>query len=84
MTSQDDDRTQSDQPRDEFVTIIAPTMGAVMEQFKARGLASMGYAIVGRVGRHQFQLADGPEPTDLFEGRQLLAATFHRSVAQAF
>jgi hypothetical protein len=64
--------------RDEFVTIIAPTMTAVMAEFKARDLAALGYAIVGKAGWHRFQLSDGPKSCELFDGRQMLAATFHR------
>ena len=72
---------EQDHSRDDFVTIIAPTMSAVMEEFKARDLAALGYAIIGRVGRHRFQLAGFEGGAVLFGGEPMLAATFARSHA---
>lgn len=63
---------------EEFVTIIAPTLGGVMQQFKARGLAAAGYAITGQVGRHQFALVAAEGSHDLFDGTPMMAATFRR------
>jgi hypothetical protein len=79
------DRTQNQpaEAREEFVTIIAPTMSAVMAEFKARDLAALGYAIVGRAGWHRFQVAEGQRSSELFDGRQMLAATFRRPHAAA-
>ena len=64
---------------DEFVTIIASTLGDVMQQYRARGLAAAGYAITGQVGRHQFSVAASAGSADLFDGVPMVAATFRRS-----
>lgn len=64
---------------EEFVTIIGPSMVEVMRQFKARGLDQMGFAIAGRVGRHQFAFSEDGTATDLFGGERMLAATFSRT-----
>lgn len=64
---------------EDFITIIAPTMAEVMESFKAQGLAERDYAIVHRAGKHSFTLAGGGNPmTTLFDGAQMVAATFTR------
>jgi hypothetical protein len=70
-----------DTQRDEYITIIAPTAGEAMAQFKARGLDSQGYAIAGRIGRHRFTLIGGEEAQELFSGAGMIAATFSRRVA---
>ncbi|ODT75592.1 MAG: hypothetical protein ABS76_33815 [Pelagibacterium sp. SCN 64-44] len=66
--------------RDEYITIIAPSANEVMAQFKARGLDAAGYAIAGRIGRHQFTLVGGAEAQELFSGAGMIAATFSRRV----
>ncbi|HTM79260.1 MAG TPA: hypothetical protein VL133_16725 [Devosia sp.] len=71
---------QSD--REEYLTIIAPTASEAMAQFSARGLAAQGYAITGKIGRHQFSLVGGEESTELFAGSGMIAATFMRRVAE--
>lgn len=67
--------------REEYLTIIAPTAGEAMAQFKARGLDVQGYAIAGKIGRHQFSLVAGEASTELFAGNGMIAATFSRKVA---
>jgi hypothetical protein len=67
--------------REEYLTIIAPSAHAAMAQFKARGLDVQGYAIAGKIGRHQFSLVSGETSTELFSGQGLIAATFSRKVA---
>lgn len=64
---------------EEFVTIIAPTLVGVMQQFKARGLAAAGYAITGQAGRHHFEVSDPAGNRDLFDGTPMMAATFRRT-----
>ncbi|ODT75327.1 MAG: hypothetical protein ABS76_34580 [Pelagibacterium sp. SCN 64-44] len=71
----------SSSEREEYLTIIAPSAGAAMAQFKARGLDVQGYAIASRIGRHQFSLVGEDGSTDLFSGQGLVAATFSRKVA---
>lgn len=72
---------RSDQATTEdFVTIIAPSTGEAMRQFKAQGLDLLGYAITGRIAPHRFSLADGTSCSDLFPGREMIAATFSRRV----
>lgn len=65
---------------EEFVTIIAPSTGDAMRQFKAQGLDRQGFAIAGRVGQHRFSLVSGTHADDPFPGQSLVAATFSRRV----
>ncbi|MNL86570.1 hypothetical protein D3C87_2153290 [compost metagenome] len=51
-----------------------------MAQFKVRGLDQQGYAIAGKIGRHQFALVSGTDSTELFSGGGMYAATFSRRV----
>jgi len=51
----------SSSEREEYLTIIAATAGEAMAQFKARGLDAQGYAIAGKIGRHQFSLVGGAD-----------------------
>ena len=67
--------------REEYLTIIAPTAGEAMAQFQARHLDEQGYAIAGKIGRHQFSLVGGEGSTELFAGNGMIAATFSRKVA---
>ncbi len=69
---------------DEYVTIIAPSLGAVMAQFRARGLGAKGYSIAGPSARHQFSYAGEnaakePKQENLFGGVPMVAATFRRA-----
>jgi hypothetical protein len=70
----------SSSEREEYLTIIAPTATEAMAQFKARGLDVQGYAIAGKIGRHQFSLVGGEDSTELFSGNGMIAATFSRKV----
>ncbi|WP_423068949.1 hypothetical protein [Devosia sp. CN2-171] len=65
---------------EEFVTIIAPSTGEAMRQFKAQGLDRQGFAIAGRIGQHKFSLVSGESVSELFRGQALVAATFSRRV----
>ncbi len=70
--------------RDEYVTIIAPSFRAVMDQFRARGLARLGFAITGPVARHRFAYAGqdrGEGSAEMFGGVAMVAATFRRGAA---
>lgn len=69
--------TNTSPGEEDFITIIAPSMAEVMAGFAAQGLAKRQYAIVHRGGRHSFTLAGGET---LFEGAQMVAATFARRV----
>ena len=66
--------------REEYLTIIAPTAGEAMAQFKARGLDAEGYSIAGKIGRHRFALVAGEATSELFSGGGMFAATFRRTV----
>ena len=70
----------SSSEREEYLTIIAPTAGEAMAQFKTRHLGEQGYAIAGKIGRHQFSLVGGEGSTELFSGNGMIAATFSRKV----
>lgn len=67
-------------PRQEYVTIIAPSAAEVFAQFKERGLDRDGYAIAGKIGRHQFCLVSNGSGSELFSGAGMIAATFSRLV----
>ena len=67
---------------EEYLTIIAPSAGEAMAQFKARGLDRQGYTIAGKIGRHRFSLVGEAGSTDLFSGDGMIAATFSRRVAE--
>lgn len=69
--------TSTNTQDEDFITIIAPSMAEVMASFAAQGLAARHYAIVHRGGRHSFTLAGGET---LFEGAQMVAATFARRI----
>ncbi|MEO6300773.1 MAG: hypothetical protein ABIV25_10710 [Paracoccaceae bacterium] len=66
---------------EEFVTIIAESSADAMQQYKAQGLAQLGFAIVGRIGPNRFSLATGNKAFELFEGQKMIAATFSRRVS---
>ncbi len=67
---------------EEYVTIVAPTISEVMEQFRSSDLAAQGFCITGRVGRHKFAYAGERQPSELFDGAKMVAATFMRTLIQ--
>lgn len=67
--------------REEYLTIIAPTAGEAMAQFKARALDAEGYSIAGRIGRHRFTLVGDDGSSELFSGDGMIAATFVRRIS---
>ncbi len=72
------------QRADEYVTIIAPSLKAVMGQFRERGLGEQGFSIVGPAARHRFSYAGEnaareSEHENLFGGVAMVAATFRRA-----
>lgn len=67
--------------REEYLTIIAPSVREAMEQFKRRNLGEQGYTIMGRIGRHRFSVVGETENSELFAGNDVIAATFCRRVA---
>ena len=73
--------TTSISDRDEYLTIIAPTVAEAMQQFKARNLGDQGYTIMGRIGTHRFSVVGEEENSELFAGNGVIAATFCRRVA---
>jgi len=68
---------------DDYITIIAPTINAVMQRFQESGLAAKGYSITGPVGRHQFAYVGDEAEVDLFGGVRMIAATFFRPATQS-
>jgi hypothetical protein len=63
---------------DEFITIIGASMADIANAFSAQGLAMREFAIVHKIERHRFTVAKRGETEAMFEGQQLLAATFAR------
>lgn len=67
--------------RVEYVTIIAPTAAAALDQFNQQGLGDQGYSIAGQIGRHRVTVLT-PEGADHLAGdASMVAATFRRVVA---
>ncbi len=75
MHSPAQNQTPDARLEDDYITIVAPTLDEVMQQFRDSGLAAKGYAIAGRVARHRFDVA-GVDP---FGGAPMSAATFIRN-----
>jgi hypothetical protein len=63
---------------DEFVTIIGASMADIANAVSAQSLATREFAILHKIERHRFTVASDGETQSMFEGRQLLAATFVR------
>jgi hypothetical protein len=68
--------------REEYLTILAPTATEIMAQFNQRALGAEGYAIAGKMGRHQFSLVRPDGSIELQSGDGLIAATFSRRVTE--
>jgi hypothetical protein len=66
-----------------YLTIIAGSAEEVMRQYAARGLAGLGYAILGPIVPHRFALIDDGISRELFGGTPMLAATFVRCARRA-
>ncbi len=60
------------------ITIIAPSVKEAMEQFKKKGLDSLGYAIAGKIVRQQFSLINSNGSEQMFDGKPMFAATWVR------
>lgn len=71
---------QDGQPQgaEEFVTIVGGNAEEIGRAFRSQGLAEQDFTIVHRIGRHRFALAPGQDPGALFDGRELVAATYTR------
>ncbi|MCK0196093.1 hypothetical protein MWN34_04115 [Ancylobacter sp. 6x-1] len=63
---------------EEFVTIIGANPEEISRAFQAQGLADQHFAVVHRMGRHRFTMAEGADSSTLFDGRPLVAATYVR------
>jgi len=67
------------QHREDFITIIAPTLAEVMQSYHTQGLSEKNYVIVHRPGQHSFTYV-GEATTHLFDGLPMVAATFMRQI----
>lgn len=67
------------QTAQDYVTIVAPSIGEVMRRFRDSGLAAKGYAINGPVARHTFAYAGTDSTDEPFGGEPMTAATFVRA-----
>jgi len=65
--------------KEDFITIIAPTLAKVMQSYHAQGLAAQNYVIIHRPGSHSFTYVD-EGTTRLFDGTPMVAATFMRQI----
>ena len=63
---------------DEFITIIGASMADIADAVSSQGLATREFAIVHKIERHRFTIVKDGQPQPMFEGEQLLAATFAR------
>lgn len=74
-------RNDQHQTREEYLTIVAGSVREAMGQFRKRGLGAKGYALVGKVDRHRFELVSGgDESAPMFDGTSMVAATYRRLV----
>jgi hypothetical protein len=69
---------ESANQQDEFVTIIGRDFTEIANEFRAQGLAAQEFSIVHRIGRTRFTRVDGDKSETMFDGEQLIAATFQR------
>ncbi|GEM_PF-419047 len=81
-----DNHRQTQTGKEEYVTIIAPSLSAVMGQFRARGLGAQGFTITGPAARHKFAFAGDHMAREakrgpMFDGVAMVAATFRRVVS---
>jgi hypothetical protein len=69
-----------DQPPepDEFITIIGASMADIANAVSAQGLATREFAILHKIERHRFTIVKNGATESMFDGQQLLAATFAR------
>lgn len=63
---------------EEFVTIVGGSAEEIAAAFREQGLAEKDYTVVHRIGRHRLALPTGRDLLSLFDGRQLVAATYSR------
>lgn len=73
--------TSTPAQEDSYITIVAPTLGEVMQRFRDSGLAAEGYSIAGQAARHKFAYAGDAVNVDLFGGVRMIAATFIRATS---
>lgn len=71
--------SNSNQVREDCVTIIARTADEVMDEARARGLCAQGYLVAGRAVPHRFAVAG--EDSELFGGEAMIAVTWTRREA---
>lgn len=83
MQTQTINPATSPSDQEEYVTIVAPTLKQVMQQFRTSDLRQRGFCISGRVGRHRFSYVGDQQQTDLFDGAKMVAATFVRRITHS-
>jgi len=61
----------------ERITILAREFAEAAFEYHRGRLGEKGYRMAGPIVQHKFMLLEGPqEPTELFDGEPLFAATF--------
>ncbi|MDQ0509824.1 hypothetical protein [Ancylobacter amanitiformis] len=63
---------------EEFVTIVGGSAEEISRTFREQGLAEQDFSIVHRIGRHRLAGPAGQDLLSLFDGRDLVAATYTR------
>ncbi|MCE2516348.1 MAG: AMP nucleosidase [Alphaproteobacteria bacterium] len=58
------------------ITIIAESFEAAALEFHRRNLSAEGYRMAGPIAMSRFEMLNGPERQDLFDGKPMFAVTF--------
>lgn len=58
------------------ITIIAESFEAAALEFHRRNLSAEGYRMAGPIAMSRFEILQGPERQDLFDGKPMFAVTF--------
>ncbi|HUO03242.1 MAG TPA: hypothetical protein VMU31_10720 [Rhizomicrobium sp.] len=68
--------------RDDYVSIIGPSMDAVMQAFRDQHLGEQSYAILNPVAQHRYVVAGGAKTDEGLEeslnGQRMFTAVFVR------
>lgn len=58
------------------ITIIAESFEAAALEFHRRNLSAEGFRMAGPITMSRFEILQGPERNDLFDGKPMFSVTF--------
>ncbi len=61
---------------DDRITIIAESFEAAALEFHRRNLSAEGYRMAAPIAMSRFEILEGPERKDLFDGKPMFTVTF--------